>query len=53
MTMLPAGAERGKNHDCPGTEHEVDMFTKNLDDPAFKQYSKLFLGKWALGKDSE
>jgi hypothetical protein len=32
----------------PGTENEVDMFTKNLDGPAFKQYAELLLGKGAL-----
>jgi hypothetical protein len=37
----------------PGTENEADMFTKNLDGPAFKRYAELLLGKRALGKDSE
>jgi hypothetical protein len=37
----------------PGTENEADIFTKNLDGPAFKWYAKLLLGKGALGKDSE
>ncbi len=37
----------------PGTENEADMFTKNLDGPAFKGYAELLLGKGALGKDSE
>jgi hypothetical protein len=37
----------------PGTENEADMFTKNLDDQAFKRYAELLLGKGALGKDSE
>jgi hypothetical protein len=37
----------------PGIENEADMFTKNLDGPAFKQYAELLLGKGALGKDSE
>jgi hypothetical protein len=37
----------------PDTENEADMFTKNLDGPAFKRYAELILGKGALGKDSE
>jgi hypothetical protein len=37
----------------PGTENEADMFTKNLDGLAFKQYAELLLEKGALGKDSE
>ncbi len=37
----------------PGTENKADMFTKNLDGPAFKWYAELLLGKGALGKDSE
>ncbi len=37
----------------PGTENVADMFTKNLDGPAFKRYAELLLGKGALGKDSE
>ena len=37
----------------PGTENEADMFTKNLDGPAFRRYAELLLGKGALGKDSE
>ncbi len=37
----------------PGTKNEGEMFTKNLDGPAFKRYAELLLGKGALGKDSE
>ncbi len=37
----------------PGTENEADMFTKNLDGPVFKWYAEPFLGKGALGKDTQ
>jgi hypothetical protein len=36
-----------------GVAWKADMFTKNLDGPAFKQYAELLLGKGALGKNSE
>jgi hypothetical protein len=29
----------------PGSENQADMFTKNLDGPLFKQYTKLLLGE--------
>jgi hypothetical protein len=54
--MLPAGAEEAKIMVVTwilGTENEADMFTKNLDGPAFKRNAELLLGKGALGKDSE
>jgi hypothetical protein len=33
----------------PGSEHNADMFTKNLDGPLFKKYAEMLLGEHALG----
>ncbi len=36
----------------PGSENNVDIFTKNLDGPLFKKYAEQLLGEGVLNRDT-